>query len=336
MNILYFTRNATTHPAFHPLFEQAVRQVADLTIVRNGEALPVPQQLDIIRQYDVMLLMRDTVSLPPELARTPGRLRYVCCAFGSLAGVVGPEIIDSPILVTNYGDAAAQGLAEGALALLLATLKDLRHRIAVIKRGGFGVDPVTHGGWVEGLNVGVYGCGAIGRRFLELLRPFRATVRVFDPYLTECPPGVTRVSSLEELFANSQAIVIHAGLSAETRGSVTAALLAKLPRHGVVINTARGAIIDQTALFAELASGRLRAGLDVLDPEELPAGHPARHWENCLITGHQIHQGWPTPPDAVPTRLDAVDEICLENLRRWRDGQPLRGRITPTILRRMT
>ena len=105
---------------------------------------------------------------------------------------------------------------------------------------------------------------------------------------------------------------------------MTRALLARLPRHGVVINTARGDVIDQVALFDELRSGRLRAGLDVLaEPEQLPADHPARQWPNLAWTCHAIARDWPTD-GAPPTRLQAMHEVCLDNLGRFSRGEPLR------------
>jgi len=126
----------------------------------------------------------------------------------------------------------------------------------------------------------------------------------------------------EALFAASQAVVIHAGLTAETRASVTAERLAVLPDHGVVINTVRGGIVDQEALFAELRSGRLRAGLDVLEPDRLPGGHEARQWENCLFTAHNIARQWPGAD--AGTRLQPMHHVCLDNLQRFARGEPLR------------
>ena len=106
--------------------------------------------------------------------------------------------------------------------------------------------------------------------------------------------GCERSDSLEALVAASEVLVIHAGLSDETRGAVGAGQLATLPDGGVVINTARGAILDQEALFAELASGRLRAGLDVLEPDTLAPQHPMLARDNCLLTYHQLDTlQWP-------------------------------------------
>src|SRR2546430_1029237 len=158
------------------------------------------------------------------------------------------ELLQAGIPLTTGGDYPADGVAEGAMTLLLAVLKGLHHRIEVVRNDGW--EPVEpSGGSLKDMTVGVYGCGVICRRFIKLLRPFGARIVVFDPYLTDVPRECRRVDSLDALFAESQAIVIHASLTPETAGSVTAALLAKLPAGGIVINTARGGLIDQDALF---------------------------------------------------------------------------------------
>jgi phosphoglycerate dehydrogenase-like enzyme len=209
------------------------------------------------------------------------------------------------------------------MALLLAAMKDLHYHV-VRSRGKLprGAAPPA-GGTLEDTNVGVYGLGVIGRRFVAMLRPFGAIIRVYDPYVDDVPEGCVRVDSLEELFSQSQIIVIHAGLTDETRHSVTAELLAMLPDHGIVINTARGGIVDQEALFAELRSGRLRAGLDVTEPEPLPARHPVRRCLNCIITPHCIGTSW-AEDAAQPQRLGTMHRNCLDNLRRFARGEPLR------------
>jgi len=157
-----------------------------------------------------------------------------------------------------------------------------------------------------------------------MIRPFGAYLRVFDPYVADLPEGCMRVDSLRELFAASSIIVVHAGQSDETRGTVSKEMLALLPDGGIVINTARGGIIDQDALFAELATGRLRAGLDVLDGphgDALPPEHPARQLENLLLTAHSVSASrW----GGVNTQEKLMQDVCLDNIRRFLRGDALR------------
>jgi phosphoglycerate dehydrogenase-like enzyme len=303
------------------LFLHRLRDLGELTIVFDGAKLNPGQIAREVRDHDVYLAGWDSILLPTSLAKEPGRLKYVCGITGEMRKFVPVELIDAGIPLTNWGDAPANDVAEGALLLLLASVKSLHARIQWARQGQYRGVPASLGGTLWHLAVGVYGCGVIGRRFIELLRPFEAVVRVFDTFMKETPDGCERVNSLEELFAASEAIVIHSGLTTETRNSVTAELLAMLPDGGIVINTARGGIVDQSALFEELKSGRLRAGLDVLEPDELDAAHPARTWENLILTCHAISDG--PPASSSHPRLLRMEQYCLENLRRFIASEPL-------------
>lgn len=295
----------------------------ELTILQHGKDLSEEDLLSRMREADILLTMWGAIPIPPALAESPGKVRYVLNLTGTCRPYVPIEIIRSPIPVTNWGDAPAHCIAEGAMSLLLAVLKDLRTRSEQISTGVWAGSKRLGvvSGTLRSLRIGIYGCGAIGRRFVAMLAPFEPEVFIYDPYATTLPETCKKVDSLQDLFEKSEAIAIHAGLSDETRGSVTADLLAMLPDNGIVINTARGDIIDQDALFAELKSGRLRAGLDVLaGNDSLPAEHEARKWPNLMLTCHDVASAsWPPRPGAL-----SVAEInALDNLNRFIEGKPL-------------
>lgn len=313
-------------------FKEALGEFGELVLLSGGDRMSEEEIAGHVRQCHVFLTGHGTTPLPKCLAEDRGSLEYICGITGTMRAYVPVELVDAGIPLTNWGDTPAQSVAEGAMTLLLATLKDLHHHIAEKRRGGWKIDRSSHGGSLDGLNVGVFGCGVIGRRFIELLRPFGAVIRVYDPYLSEPVEGVIVVESIDALFESSEAIVVHAGWTPETDKIINADRLAKLPDHGVIVNTARGGIIDQQALFRELESGRLRAGLDVLEPDWLPAEHPARQWENLILIAHQVGMGWP----GRGGRMGRMHEVCLDNLRRWRDGLPLRFQLDPVRYRRST
>lgn len=313
----------------------ALEPFGSLTLRFNGLEDSREEQLKVFRSHDAVILFHSSMPLPAELASDPGDLRLAGGPIGSMRAYVPRLLIEKGLALFNWGDAPAFGIAEGAFCLLLATLKNLHRQVRIIREDGWKMPLEDTGGSLRNLRLGIYGCGVIGRKFIDFVRPFQPRIRLFDPYLNDPPEGVERVHSLEELFENAQAIVIHAGLTDETRHSVTAGLLARLPRGGVIINTARGAIIDQDALFRELQNGRLRAGLDVLDPDWLPPGHPAKLWDNCLFTGHSVDRGWPRfgqPRDS----LNEAESTVIDNLDRFQHGHPLRFRLSPEQYDRMT
>ncbi|MFW5894255.1 MAG: NAD(P)-dependent oxidoreductase [Verrucomicrobiota bacterium] len=307
-----------------PPVVEKLRELGELEIIEHAARMSEDEIAAHMRQADVVLGGWGSVSVPSSLARKPGRVRYFCCLSGSVRGFVSAEHIEAGIPVTNWGDMPAQEVAEGAMTLLLTTLKGIHANIVSVRNGGGADNPNQTGGTLRGLTVGIYGFGVIGRKFAEMLVPFDCEIRVFDPFAEDFPEYVNSVSSLDELFRACEAVAVHAGLTDQTRKSVTAELLSLLPDQGIIVNTARGDIIDQEALFAELETGRLRAGLDVLAaPESLPSDHPARTWTNLVWTCHNITRGWPGGC-STGEQLHPMYKICLENLRRFRDGQPLR------------
>lgn len=289
---------------------------------------------DLIRKYDVLLTMWESPHIPNELAKEPGNLKYICNITGEIARWIDIDIVESPyITITNWGDAPAFGVAEGAFSLLMSVMKDIPLHIKTAKDG----KDFPEGDRQTSLykrNIGIYGAGVIGRKFIDFLRPFRPIIYVYDPYTKEVPEGCTKVDSLNELFSNSQIISIHAGLTEQTKGSITKELLALLPDGGIIINTARGQIIDYEAIKKEVISGRLRAGLDVVTDMNMPdENDPIRKCDNVIFTAHHISSAtWGIDPE----ELDFAAENCLDNLKRFKEGKELRFVMTPQRYRLST
>lgn len=334
MKILHIAQNQPNGRLFTPYFQQRMTGLGEFSCVENGGAMNDEARAALCRQCEVLLTGWGSVTVPASLAQNPGKLRYICHLTGTVEGIIPAEIFQAGLPVTNWGDAPAFPVAEGALALLLACLKQLPEQQIVKRTGGWRPEHEAWIGSMRDLRLGLYGYGAIGRTFHDLCRPLGPRVAVYDPYVLNVPADARRINRMDDLFADSDAIAIHAALTKETEHSVTSGLLARLPDGGIVINTARGAIVDQDALFAELAAGRLRAGLDVLaDDDRLPEGHAARTWPNLILTAHLVHfVSWPHNP----TRLDLWHEVALDNLRRFKAGQPLRFRLTEELLARST
>ncbi len=335
MKKLLFIGDKEVNMLISGAFREALEQFGELTVVFDGDKIPKGKRVDMIRDTDILLTMWNAVPVPAEVAKDRGRLSYICNITGTVKKYIPIEIIEAGIPVTNWGDAPAYRVAESAVCLLLAVVKDLHLKIMIVRNHKWGLE--THqmtSGSLENLNVGLYGFGVIGRRFAEILNVFGAVQRVFDPYVDNIPDYCTKVSSLRELFEKSEAIAIHAGLSDETKESVNAELLAILPDNGIIINTARGDIIDQNALFKELEKGRLRAGLDVLaDSDRLPPGHPARKWDNLILTCHSNSKVWWPERRGV---LNRFQKTCIENIKRHINREPLMHKMDKTRYLRST
>ncbi|PCJ58120.1 MAG: hypothetical protein COA79_13950 [Planctomycetota bacterium] len=304
----------------------------ELKLIENWESFTEDELVTIIQDCDVLIASRAPY-IPDQLAENPGRLKYICYLHGTMHRAIGLPIIQSDIQVTNWGDRAGKNLAQDSLVLLLSVFKDLPKRIMAV-RGGEGGNISSMGSSLSLLNIGIYGFGFSGREFARLVESFGMNIRVYDPFVKDLPAHCEQVNSLKDLFANSQAIVIHAGLTEGTENSITRELLALLPDQGIIINTARGAIIDQEPFFDELKSGRLRAGVDVLWPDNLPADHEARQWENLIWTCHQFGgSAWPS--EGLKGRLRPFENF-LNNIKAFVNGEELKFIIDEERYKKMT
>jgi len=218
------------------------------------------------------------------------------------------------------------------LALMLACLKQLRGLQAWCESGKR-EDPRMYQNYpctLFGARIGIYGFGPIGRKMAALLAPFSPRLAIYDPYASEMPPGAQRCETLEALFDHSDIVTLHCGLNDATRDSVTADLLDRLPQGGILVNTARGAIVDEAALATRVHAGRLLAGVDVVR-EEGPAwgDTPLAGTLNAVLGAHNISKGKGAEPSFWgPRRLPPH---VVENLRALSTGAPLKNVITPEM-----
>lgn len=189
------------------------------------------------------------------------------------------------IVVTRAPGSNTQAVAEHAMALLLALAKDLPLLSAEVA-GGAWRRAETKVRDVAGLRLGLVGCGAIGQAVARLAAAFGMSAAAFDPGLPD-GTGIEAMASLHALLARSDVLSLHLPLLPATRRLIGAAELAALPRGAIVLNTARGGLIDEAALLQALEAGHLAgAGLDVFEDEPPPADHPLRRHPRVICTPH--------------------------------------------------
>ena len=184
--------------------------------------------------------------------------------------------------------------AEHTWALLLALFRRIAPAFDSVRRGAWDRDRFR-GRELAGGRLGIVGLGRVGRRVARYGLAFDMGVAAYDPYATEWPPGVRRAATVEDLLAETDVLSLHVPLNPETHGLIDRRALALLPRGAVVVNTARGDLVDPAALQAALETGHLTgAALDVLPGErDLVAGTAtpallayARAHDNLLVTPH--------------------------------------------------
>ncbi len=192
------------------------------------------------------------------------------------------------IPVVNVPDYCLDEVSAQALGMLLALARKLPQLDRAVKSGEWDWSPARPIRRIAGQTVGVVGFGKIGRGFVRKLRGFDVDVLVHDPYLSATDLSgfdVTRVD-FDRLLTASDYVSVHAPLTDETRGLFDAAAFEAMPDHAILINTARGPVVDEDALVAALDAGTLGgAGLDVRDPEP-PEDDPLVEFENVLLSPH--------------------------------------------------
>lgn len=305
-----------------------LRQDFDVYDFREARDYDVARLAEACRSVEVLLTGWSSPKIPAALADDPGRLKYVCHARGSVRHVLDKSLLEAGVIATNWGDEIEE-IAEGAMALLLCMLKQIPALDAFTKGGR---DERIHQMFtprLKGLDVGLYGFGPIGRHTARMLEPFGARIAVYDPYATEVPADYRRCATLRDLFSTCQAVSIHCGLNAETEDSVTRELLELLPPGGILINTARGKIVDEEALAHLVRQGRIVAGLDVIRDEKNWPGSPLAGLRGAVLSKHAIHSGKGYPPDKKPT--ETLPAYVVRNLEAWRQGQPLVHEVSAAV-----
>ncbi|MFJ8047152.1 hydroxyacid dehydrogenase [Streptomyces luteogriseus] len=248
------------------------------------------------------------------LAAAP-KLHAVLHAAGSVRSLVGEALWERGVQVSSAVTGNAVPVAEYTLAMILLVGKDaFDHRERFRRTHAYPGPAETAETGNLGRRVGVIGASRVGRRLLELLRPFDLTVLLHDPYVspTEAAALGAESLSLEDLLRHSDIVSLHAPDIPETHHMLDRDRLALVRDGGVLINTARGALVDHDALADELVSGRLSAVLDVTDPEPLPAGSPLYQLPNVFLTPHIA--------GSLGNELERLGRIVVEELERLAAG----------------
>jgi len=240
------------------------------------------------------------------------RVRWVHALSAGVEGILSPEIIASPVPMTNGRGVFRTPLGEWVIAAMLHFSYDLR-RIQRQQEAGiwepFDVDELN------GKTLGIVGYGEIGRSAAERARPFGMKIVAVrrKPSDSEYPP-----SRIKEMLAECDYVAVCTPLTPETRGLIGAAEIAAMKSSAVIINVGRGPVIDEPALIAALQSGKIRgAALDVFDVEPLPASHPFYGMKNVLMSPHSA--------DHTPGWRHRAVQCFLDNFERFSKGEPLQN-----------
>lgn len=218
----------------------------------------------------------------------------------------------------------AISVAEHAIALLLAVNRNIVLGQQMLEAGGWR-DSMPTSQPVAQQTVGIIGFGDIGSRVAGLLSGFQTETIVSDPYVHEIDTQITgaELVSLEELLSTADAVVVTAELTDETRGLIDEDALEMMSEDATLVNTARGPIVDQSALVDAIQEGSIAgAGLDVFETEPLPADSPLHEYDNVIVTPH-------IAASTITSRRDAIGMLA-DLTKTYLDEEELPDRFVAT------
>ncbi|MBS4914201.1 MAG: hydroxyacid dehydrogenase [Veillonella sp.] len=269
--------------------------------------------LERVKDADIIMLANQPLS--GDIIRQCPNLKFISIAFTGVDHVDLAACREREIVVSNAAGYSTNAVAELAFGLAISTIRNIvpcdeRCRTNGTKDGLVGFE-------LFGKTFGVVGTGAIGRRVAEIALAFGCKVIAYNrsvkPELEA--KGVTFVDK-DTLFKEADFVSLHTPLTAETKGLVNDAAIRLMKPTAVLINTARGGVVDSEALANALNEGRLAAaGIDVFEMEPpIPTDHPLCHAKNCVLTPHVAFAS----KEALETRAD----IVFKNIDCYLEGAP--------------
>lgn len=295
----------------------------------TGSQFTHEQLCEAIRGVDICVTGWGTPQLDEQVMECADRLRLLAHTGGSVNGYVSEALYARGVRVVSGNEVFAESVAESVIAYALASLRRIPFYSTGLAEGHW---PATfeNRGLLE-RSVGIVGYGMIARYLVEMLRPFHCPIKVFSRHISPEElqrTGMTK-ADLPEIFQTCDIVSIHSGMTQENYHLVTEQLLDSMKPGALLINTARGAVIDEPALCRVLARRPdLFAALDVYETEPLPADHPLTSLPNTLL---MPHQGGPT----IDRRL-AVTRAVTEDIVRFLEEKPLRCEIKQSYAAKMS
>jgi len=278
---------------------------------------PEPEPVPDLAEVELIVpFARTRDPLLELLAEPPGRLRVIQATSAGVDWLVGQ--VPEHVIVCNARGVYDAPLAEWVVGAILAMERGLvQSRDAQARREWDAIEPPE----LSGRRVVILGIGSIGTAIADRLRPFG--VEVIGVART-ARDGVRGLADLDEVLRDAEILVDMLPLTSETRGLLDARRLRLLPDGALLVNAGRGRTIETAALVEELRACRLRAALDVTDPEPLPPDHPLWGLPNVLITPHMAGDS--------PGSTTRAFELAGDQVRRFAAGEPLINEVARYLL----
>jgi phosphoglycerate dehydrogenase-like enzyme len=311
---------------FTPEAGACLNEFANVIHLGREGIFTADQMAKALTEAQGLLTCWGTPKVTAATAQRARHLKVIAHSAGSLRPIIEREVLDLGIQVTCTAGEIAKAVAEFTIGMILTGMRLVwrSDRLLQASREWKAGAPPDEVCWeLAGRTAGVISLSRVGILVASKLKALDARVIAYDPYAPDAVFAAcgARKVGLEQLFEEASIVTMHAPVTDETQKMVGADLLRLLPDGALLVNTARGVLFDQNALDAELVSGRLRAALDVTDPEPLPKESRLFGLANVLITPHQAGQSLES--------LRRQGLSAVEDIRQVLAGQRLAHAVTP-------
>lgn len=296
------------------LMSKHVHKLSDMghTFVSFEKDTDPKVQLERSRDADVIMLAN--MPLDASVVENAESLKFIDVAFTGVDHVPVEKAKARGVAVSNASGYATQAVAELCVSFMIQLLRNVGKTEQKCRSGGTKAGLI--GSLLCGKTVGIVGAGAIGRRTAELCKAFCCTVIAYNRSAVS-DPAIDEQVSLDELLERSDIVSLHCPLTADTKGLIGKAQLAKMKNTAILLNTARGGVVEQDDLAEALRNGQIAgAALDVFDKEPpLAEDHPLLQAPNTVVTPHIAF--------ASIESMEQRAEIVFQNLYSWLDGKQI-------------
>lgn len=271
-------------------------------------------QVQLERSKDAGVVMLANMPLSPLVVEQAANLKFIDVAFTGVDHIPMEQAKAKGIAVSNASGYATQAVAELAVSFMIQLLRNVSQTQEKCRQGGTKDGLV--GNLLCGKTVGIVGAGAIGKKTAQLCKAFGCHVIAFSRSpVSDC--AIDEQVSLDELLQRADIVSLHCPLTPQTKGLIGADQLAAMKPSALLINTARGAVVDSAALAQALHSGKIAgAACDVFEMEPpLPLDHPLLHCPNTIVTPHIAF--------ASVESMEMRADIVFDNLYSWLEGKQL-------------
>lgn len=303
-------------------FANIIEHEGELEAKKEDLIKLLPQADACITSWDVAPLDADVIAAAPKL-------KAVAHMGGSVSRYLSDALWERDIAVFSTAAVLGQGVAETTLGMMITGMKRIPTLVHQVRDGAWRESSVWPPREIHGKTIGIVGASNVGRHLIRMLQVFSVDILVYDPFLAEEDAremGVCKVE-MEELARRSDIVSLHAPAKPETRHILNGELMQLMKDEALIVNTARGSLIDEKALITELEKGRFYAFLDVTDPEPPAVDSPLRRLDNAAVVPHIA---------GCIQNCSQLSEQAVENLRRFFAGEKLVNQITRDMLKRIS